>query len=94
MVCVNREDKFIGLSLKDPIVLGTDFKCGELELGSIVDDAQVIYQDGSNALVLDLGNGHLGFAPVSLNRWNVEYCQYDVNWDAYMQTCAVCIRPV
>ena len=65
MVWVNREDKFIGLSLKAPTVLGTGFQCGELELGSTIDDAQVVYQDGKHALVLDLGSGHTGFAPVS-----------------------------
>ena len=65
VVWVSREEKFIGLSLKAPIVLGTGFQFGELDLGSTIDDAQVVYQDGSHALVLDLGSGHMGFAPVS-----------------------------
>ena len=62
---MNREDRSIALSLKAPIVLGKGFQCRELEVGTTIDGAQVVYQDGSHALVLDLGNGHTGFAPVS-----------------------------
>ena len=74
VVWVSREDKFIGLSLKAPIVLGTGFQFGELDLGSTIDDAQVVYQDGSHALVLDLGSGHMGFAPVSLKNECLSHC--------------------
>ena len=67
---MDRAEKLIGLSMKVPIVEGSHFKCDDLEMGTIVESAEITYQEGAHALLLNLSGTHSGYAPVS----SVVYC--------------------
>ena len=61
---VDRGEKQVGLTLKVPTVTGEQYLTEDMVMGTIIDEARVVHQDKNKALMLDLGNGHLGFSPV------------------------------
>ena len=53
----------IGLTLLPDIVKGVS-QIPSLEIGDIIEKATIVHVDGSNALMLDLGDNIRGYAPV------------------------------
>jgi rRNA biogenesis protein RRP5 len=61
-----KTEKKVGLTLKAPTVAGEPYNPEEMTIGTAIDEAQVLHQEKSSSLLLDLKNGHLGFAPISM----------------------------
>ena len=66
MLWTDKTEKKVGLTLKAPTVAGEPYNPEEMTIGTAIVEAQVLHQEKSSSLLLDLKNGHLGFAPVSV----------------------------
>ena len=60
---VERATVNIGLTLLPDIVKGTP-QIPSMEIGNIIEKATIVHVESSNALMLDLGDGIRGYAPV------------------------------
>ena len=63
MLWVDQTAVNIGLTLLPDIVKGIP-QISSMEVGDIIEEATVVHVDNPNALMLDLGDGIRGFAPV------------------------------
>ena len=63
MLWVDRTTVNIGLTLLADVVKGIP-QIPSLEIGDIIEKATVVHVESSNALMLDLGDGIRGYAPV------------------------------
>lgn len=66
LLWVDVPNKTMGLTLQKRVVAGRAFEFQGTEIGDIFQDAPVIHTDQHSSLLLDLGGGMRGYAPLAL----------------------------